>query len=187
MGVQDHIEDKSLPAPDSETISGGNDGGRGSSAALLTESEGVRALLAENIGDYMSLGFFAHLLNVSSLANVSDVRGQCLRYLDHMLGEEYLLVGTVRGNDFVPWVLGAAQLLEAVSGQWPQGASADYETLRDIAWLSNTAKGDDAARQYLQNRAPSYRDRFPPPAGGLQSAEYLQSGDRHRVYRCTPQ
>ena len=155
MGEQDHTGGISNASADSETIAEDRGSALRSGALFSPSVEGVGALLAENIGDYISLGLFAHILDAHRPATIRDVRGYCLKYLDHMICEEYVLVGTVLGTSFVPWVLGSAQLGEALAARWPPSSSADYDTLRDIAWLSNTAKGDAAARHYLQRRARS--------------------------------
>ena len=179
MGDGNHSWGIARPAAEPETIDEAKVGrpwGLPSS-----DFECVGALLAENIGDYISLGLFAYLLEVHRPATVRDVRGHCLQSLDHLIREEYVLVGTVLGTSFVPWVLGPAQLGEAVAAQWPRDSSADYDKLRDIAWLSNTAKGDAVARDYLLGRARSAsRSSLPSLPEVLKPTDASRSTDARR-------
>lgn len=171
MGGQDNTHGTTRAVAEQETISSCSWTGQAAAVPFLVKPEAIAVLLAENVDDYMSLGLFTYLLSVSGPVRAGDLRLQCLAYLDHMIGEEYVLVGTVVENVFLPWVLGAAQIREAIAGEWAAEGPADYETLRDIAWLKNTPKGDDVARAYLERARSAFGQPVPQLAGELTAME----------------
>jgi hypothetical protein len=149
---------------------------------FVPEQELVARLLAENAEDYMSLGFFAHL--VSATEPAGDLRRRCIGYLDYMIREGYVVVGTVQGATFLTWVLGAAQTREAIARQWPKDSTADYENLRDIGWLANTSKGNDLARDYLDSHRnmPSPGRPMPSTAGRRTATGAPRTGLLHTAW-----
>ena len=106
----------------------------------------VAMLLAENLNDHMSLGFFAHQIGIWGSVPAALLREGCIAYLEHMLHEGYLHVGNVLGHSFVPWQQSSTQTIKSIQALWP--GEAKRETIRDIAWLANTQFGDEIAREY---------------------------------------
>ena len=107
----------------------------------------VALLLAENVNDHMSLGFFSHQIGTWGGVPAAILRERCIAYLDHMLHEGYLHVGNLLGNTLVPWQKSTIQTLETIQVLWP--AEGGRETIRDSAWLANTQLGDEIAKKYV--------------------------------------
>lgn len=126
--------------------------GSASRRAPSPDPEKVAALLAENVNDYMSFGFFAYLVGVTTPRPGDSHRSQSLVYLEHMLRARYIRVGTLYDSTFVPWISATAQMRERFAQYWPEGNPFDYESLRDAGWLSNTSAGSNLASVYLTNR-----------------------------------
>lgn len=132
----------------------------------------VAALLAENVGDYMSLGLFSHVLSIAADGTPTDARARCLRYLEHMIQKKYISIGTVKGTTFHPWAPGTVgSPLAAIASHWAVDSPADYENLRDIAWLANTPKGDHIAHNYRAKWVTSAHISPTPETGGGATVE----------------
>ncbi|WP_458112855.1 hypothetical protein M1D88_01430 [Arthrobacter sp. R1-13] len=107
----------------------------------------LQLVLADNRGDCMSLGLFAH--HVSSLSGCPDgpeLREEVIGQLVTALKTGLLSVGDMIGTDHFPWPDTPAQIIAWIGAVWPDDTlPSSFERLQNICWLANTPAGDQAA------------------------------------------
>ncbi|WP_458107715.1 hypothetical protein M1D51_19620 [Arthrobacter sp. R3-55] len=80
-----------------------------------------------------------------------DLRGTVLQLLKRALTEGLMAIGSLDDIRHEPWPAPPTEALERVPAQWPEPASLECSTLEAIAWLSNTAQGDQAGGKWAGN------------------------------------
>jgi hypothetical protein len=110
----------------------------------------IARILANNYGDYMSLGLFSCLVHGPAPTTGNEDR-LALLYLKHLLAEGYVTIGDVYGQEYFPWNCGVAEALSWVSPKGADGLHESWPTAR-VAWLNNTPRGNDLARSAMGRR-----------------------------------
>lgn len=103
----------------------------------------ISFVLAENRNDVLSLGMFVYYVSRHPLGEGRPLRPTALRCLENALA--LLTVGDVAGDRYRPWPVSYTKALERIKASWPASDEPTFDELRDVCWLANTTKGNQAA------------------------------------------
>ncbi|MGX9898959.1 hypothetical protein ACW0JT_02115 [Arthrobacter sp. SA17] len=107
----------------------------------------LQLVLAENRGDCMSLGLFAHYISsFSGCQDGSELRAEVIGQLMTALKTGLLSAGDMIGTNHFPWPDTPDQITAWIEAVWPDDTlPSSFEMLQNICWLVNTQAGDHAA------------------------------------------
>lgn len=129
----------------------------------------ISFVLAENRNYVLSLGMFVYYVSRHPLCEGRPLRPTALRYLENALAAGLLTVGDVAGDRYRPWPVSYTQALERITAAWPVTGDPTFDELRDICWLANTTKGNQAADLRPTGQpgllVPPAKAGFPRPLG----------------------
>lgn len=121
----------------------------------------VDCVLAENVGNCMSLGMFIHLIAAITGAAGEQLRTSVIDHLHNVLSARLMVAGDVDHINHVPWPCTPDEALEKVLARTGPEPDMDYEAMRDICWLANTSYGNHrAAHRYITPTAGTASDRL---------------------------
>ncbi|MDP9904674.1 hypothetical protein [Arthrobacter bambusae] len=121
----------------------------------------ISFVLAENRNDLLSLGMFVFYVSQHPRSKGRPLKDAALRYLENALAADLLTVGDMVEGRYRPWPVSYTQALERVRAAWPVHDEPTFDELRDICWLANTTRGNQAAAL----RGCRRRSRIPQPSG----------------------
>jgi hypothetical protein len=124
----------------------------------------ISFVLTENRNDVLSLGMFVYYVSRHPWCEGRPLRRTALRYLENALAAGLLTVGDLVGDEHRPWPVSYTNALKRIKAAWPANDDPAFDELRDVCWLANTAKGNQAAelRASWSSRAvPSRPHKFP--------------------------
>lgn len=149
----------------------------------------VAHVLAQNLGDYMSLKVL-HLTLLSQKIR-STQEPDVLLFLEQLLNRGLMSIGDLHGNEFVPWDCGVSEVIQWIRQDSP--ASLEWaDELANTAWLNNTQHGNDVGRTIIQaHRGLRKRLAHPSPCheASVSTGYGLGRADDERTYlrpRFTP-
>lgn len=105
----------------------------------------ISFVLAENRNDVLSLGMFVYYVSRHPWCEGRPLRRTALRYLENALAAGLLTVGDLVGDEHRPWPGSYTNALKRIEAAWPANDDPAFEDLRDVCWLANTVKGNQAA------------------------------------------